>query len=85
MTTARKRITPFNTMLTDTIKRYMQATDTSQDKLAKGVNRSQTYIGERCIQHMPWTTTDIDDIAKYFGLPNGFALVDEARGVVRCE
>ncbi|WP_416174851.1 hypothetical protein [Bifidobacterium crudilactis] len=51
--------------------------------MGKFLNRSQSYVQTRFHGEQAWTTDDIDALAKIFGLTNGFALIDEARGINR--
>lgn len=52
-----------------------------QADLGKVLGRSQSYVQTRCSGLQSWSVDDVDALAKYFGLPNGFALLDMARGL----
>ena len=55
----------------------------TQATVAEHLHRSPNYVSDRVTMKRSWTMQDIDALAKLFGLPNGFALIDEARGITK--
>lgn len=55
----------------------------SQAQVGKLIGRSQSYASTRLKGMEPWTTEDIEKLAKHFGFPNAFGLIDRARGIER--
>ena len=68
-------------VIAEAIRRRMTAKGISQNKMGELIDKSQSYVSVRYRGEQPWTTDDIDRIAKILGLPNGFAIMDEARGI----
>lgn len=63
------------------INQLAKAKGVKQADLGRALGRSQSYVQTRCAGLQSWSVDDIDALAKYFGLPNGFALLDRARGL----
>lgn len=63
------------------INQLAKAKGATQTDLGRMLGRSQSYVQTRCSGLQSWSVDDVDALAKYFGLPNGFALLDMARGL----
>ena len=74
---------PFTIILAETIRRGLQENGMTQTKLGEKIGRTQAYVSPRYRGLLPWTTKDINLIAQVLGFANGFALIDEARGVTK--
>lgn len=68
-------------VIAEAVSALMNERDMSQNRLAKIIGKSQSYVSTRTRGEQPWTTDDIDAIAKALGLPNGFTILDRARGL----
>ena len=65
----------------DYINQLASKEGVSQADLGKVLKRSQSYVQTRCAGLQSWSVDDVDALAKFFGFPNGFALLDKARGM----
>ena len=65
----------------DYINQLASAKGVKQADLGRVLGRSQSYVQTRCAGLQSWSVDDVDALAKYFGFPNGFALLDKARGM----
>lgn len=63
------------------INQLAKAKGVTQTDLGRMLGRSQSYVQTRCSGLQSWSVDDVDALAKHFGLPNGFALLDMARGL----
>lgn len=70
-------------VIAEAIAGAMKDAGVTQNQLADGIGKSQSYVSTRYRGEQAWTTDDIDAIAKVLGLSNGFALLDLARGIAR--
>lgn len=78
-----KGLSAFATMVGELVRENMSRHKITQATVAEHLHRSPNYVSERVTMKRSWTMQDIDALAKLFGLPNGFALVDEARGITK--
>lgn len=67
--------------MAETIRGLIDKQGLSQTQVGGIIGRSQAYASLRIKGLYPWNVDEIDALAKYFGYPNGFALVDLARGL----
>ena len=51
------------------------------NRLRESPREITVYVQTRCSGLQSWSLDDIDALAKYFGFPNAFALLDKARGI----
>lgn len=68
-------------VIAEAVSALMDEHGMSQNRLAARIEKSQSYVSTRTRGEQPWTTDDLDAIAKALGLPNGFAILDRARGL----
>lgn len=69
-------------VISETTASLLKRRGYTQTKTAEAIGRSQSYVQTRWNGIQPWNTEDLEQIAtKCLGLPNGFALVDLARGL----
>lgn len=68
-------------VIAEAVAAAMKEAGMSQNRLATKIRKSQSYVSLRCRGEQAWTTDDLDAIAKALGLPNGFAILDRARGL----
>lgn len=69
-------------MIAETVRLELKKAGFTQTRTAEAIGRSQSYVQTRWNGLQPWDTDDLDAIAKKcLRLPNGFALVDLARGI----
>ena len=68
-------------IVAETVAGEMRRRGMSQNRLAKLIGKSQSYVSTRTRGEQSWTIDDLDAIAKALGLPNGFAILDRARGL----
>lgn len=68
-------------VVADYINQLAKARCAKQTDLGRVLRRSQSYVQTRCSGLQSWSLDDIDALAKYFGFPNAFALLDKARGI----
>lgn len=68
-------------VVAETVAEEMRRRGMSQNRLAKLIEKSQSYVSTRTRGEQSWTIDDVDAIAKALGLPNGFVIFDRARGV----
>ena len=78
-----KGLSAFATMVGELVRENMSRHKITQATVAEHLHRSPNYVSERVTMKRSWTMQDIDALAKLFGLPNGFALIDEARGITK--
>lgn len=78
-----KGLSAFATMVGELVRQNMSRHKITQATVAEHLHRSPNYVSERVTMKRSWTMQDIDALAKLFGLPNGFALIDEARGITK--
>lgn len=70
-------------VIAETTRNRMKAQGISQNRMGYLIGKSQSYVSTRFRGEQAWTTDDIDKITRILGLPNGFAIMDEARGVTQ--
>lgn len=68
-------------VIAEAVSALMDEHGMSQNRLAARIEKSQSYVSTRTRGEQPWTTDDLDAIAKALGLPNGFTILDRARGL----
>ena len=68
-------------VIAETTRGLIETEGLSQEQIGKLLGRSQSYVSTRIKGLQPWTTEDIDALAKHFGLGNAFGLIDKARGI----
>lgn len=68
-------------LIAETVSDLVDEEGISQKEIGKIVGRSQAYASTRIKGLQAWTTDDLDAIAKHFGFPNAFGLLDKVRGL----
>lgn len=79
--TDKEEMSAFAMMVGEIVRSHMKRLGITQAKVADYLNRSPNYVSERVTMKRSWTMQDFDSLAKLFGLTNGFALMEEARGI----
>ncbi|MCI1868525.1 helix-turn-helix domain-containing protein [Bifidobacterium crudilactis] len=70
-------------VIAETTRSLIEGEGMSQEQVGAILGRSQSYVSARVKGLQPWTTEDIDTLAKHFGFANAFGLIDKARGEER--
>ena len=78
-----REMSAFAMMVGELVRQNMSRHKVTQATVAEHLHRSPNYVSERVTMKRSWTMQDVDALAKLFGLPNGFALIDEARGITQ--
>ena len=68
-------------VIAETTRSLIEAEGLSQEQVGKLLGRSQSYVSTRIKGLQPWTTEDIEALAKHYGFANAFGLIDRARGL----
>lgn len=71
---------PASRLICDAIQAIARQRNMTNAHIAKQIDRSPTYVSLRIRGLDAWDTRDIDKLAKLFGYPNSFGLLDEVRG-----
>ena len=68
-------------VIAEATRELIESEGMSQEQVGSLLGRSQSYVSARTKGLLPWTTEDIDKLAKHFGFTNAFGLIDKARGI----
>lgn len=71
---------PASRLICDAIQAIARQHNMTNVHIAKQIGRSPTYVSLRIRGLDAWDTRDINKLAKLFGYPNSFGLLDEVRG-----
>lgn len=68
-------------VIAETVHGIAERKGLTQAQIAEVVGKSSTYASLRLRGMRPWSTDDLDALAKCFGYDNAFGLLDRARGL----
>lgn len=68
-------------LIAETVSGLIESNGLSQTEVGTIVGKSQSYASLRIKGLKPWSTDDLDALAKRFGFDNAFGLLDKARGL----
>lgn len=71
---------PASRLICDAIQAIAKQHNMTNAYIAGQIDRSPTYVSLRIRGLDAWDTRDINKLAKLFGYPNSFGLLDEVRG-----
>ena len=71
---------PASRLICDVIQAIAKQHNMTNAYIAGQIDRSPTYVSLRIRGLDAWDTRDINKLAKLFGYPNSFGLLDEVRG-----